>query len=216
MIYCSPGTGGLFLTSVLAQTLGLDIHANFSSTGHAHDMGSGNWGGAATLCFIGDHWDLAYRPGFPLYYSHVIPNNFIQKNPNIRLIKLNTDPVDYRKVTELYVKKAWPDIWTAEEYAKWATPNYPPYSRDNILDSELVQSDLINDLEITNIKKWHEANVDIQPYACINFRTIMGIDSVNLANTVSNIVGLPVTDATRHYITEYQQLNQSLYFKDYV
>jgi len=42
MLYCCPGTGGLFLTTVFAQILGYQIMSKFSSTGHAHDMGRGN------------------------------------------------------------------------------------------------------------------------------------------------------------------------------
>jgi len=62
MIYCCAGTGGLFLTTVFAQILGYQIKSKFSNTGHAHDMGRGNWRGAQSVCFIGDHWDLGYKP----------------------------------------------------------------------------------------------------------------------------------------------------------
>ena len=216
MIYCCAGTGGLFLTTIFSQILGYNVRGYFSNTGHSHDMGFGVWKGAKNICFIGSHWDLNYRSGFQLYYSHILPDNFIQAHPDIKLIAITTEPRDYRKVTELYVRKAWPDIWTLEEYAKWTSPQYPPYSRNNIADSELIRNDLINDFEITNIKKWHEENISFPSYATINFRTIMGIDDQNLVDVVCNITGGVAPDTTKQYASEYQQLNQSLYFKNYV
>jgi hypothetical protein len=216
MIYCCAGTGGLFLTTIFAQILGCNVRSSFSDTGNAHDMGCGVWKGADNVCFVGSHWDLNYRTGFQLYYSHVLPDDFIQSQPDVKLIVITTESRDYRKVTELYVKKAWPDIWTSEEYAKWASPQYPPYSRDNIANSKLIRNDLINNLEITNIKKWHEENALVPSYATINFRTIMGIDNQNLVDVVCNITNGVASDYTRQYASEYQQLNRSLYFKNYV
>ena len=216
MIYCCAGTGGLFLTTVFAQILGWECRSHFSTTGNAHDMGHGVWKGSANICFIGSHWDLNFRPEFQLYYSHVLPDSFIKIYSDIKLIKINTEPHDYRKVTELYVKKAWPDIWTPTEYAKWASHQYPPYSPNNIADSELIRNDLINDFEITSVKKWHEENALIPSFATIDFRTIMGIDNQNLVDIVCNITGRAAPDSTKQYTSEYQQLNRSLYFKNYV
>jgi hypothetical protein len=216
MIYCCTGSGGIFLTTVFAQILGLNVRSHFSSTGNAHDLGQGVWKSTKNICLIGDHWDQTYRPGYQLYYSHVLSDNFIQTHPDIKLIVIHTEPRDYQKVTELYVKKAWPSKWTPEEYAKWASPEYPPYSRNNIADSELIRNDLINDFEINNIKKWHEENAHIPVHATINFRTIMGIDSENLIDVVCNITGCTASDATVQYVSEYQKLNHSLYFNDYV
>lgn len=216
MIYCCAGTGGLFLSTVIAQLLGANVAATFSISGHAHNMGRGNWRGADSVCFIGNYWDINYRPGYRLYYSHVMPKNYIQLNPDIKIIKIDTDSVDYRKVTELYVCKAWPDLWTQEEYAKWASPSYPPYSRTNIQDSELVRNDLINDLVVTNIQPWHEQNASIPVYASINFRTIMGIDQRDLVSDVCNILQCTADNSTVQYVQEYQQLNKHLYFNNYV
>jgi hypothetical protein len=216
MIYCCAGTGGLFLTTIFAQILGYDVRSSFSNTGNAHDMGHGGWKGANNVCFVGSHWDLNYRSGFQLYYSHVLPDSFVQSYPDTKLIVITTEPRDYRKVTELYVRKAWPDIWTPEEYAKWASPQYPSYSCNNIANSKLIRDDLINDFEITNIKKWHEENELVPSYATINFRTIMGIDDQNLVDVVCNITGGVASAYTKQYASEYQQLNRSLYFKNYV
>lgn len=214
MIYCCAGAGGLFLTTVFAQLLGYNAQSRFNQFGNAHDMGHGNWRGTKDICFIGNHWELNYRLNYNLYYSHILPNGFLENNPDIRLIKIHTDPIDYRKVTELFVYKAWPDMWTPEEYAKWVSPEYPPYSQSNISNSELIRNDLINDLEITNIKKWHEENLSIPTYATVNFRTIMGLDNRDLVNDICDIVKGKPSDNIRNYVAEYQQLNQNLYFNN--
>lgn len=212
MIYCCAGTGGLFLTTVFAQILGYSVKANFSSTGHAHDMGRGNWQGARSVCFVGDHWTINYRPGHALYYAHQMPADFISNNPDIVLIQIATDPEDYRKVTELYVKKAWPDIWTEEEYKKWASPAYPPYSADNIRDSKLIVDDLVNDFEISIVKDWHDRNATTRPAHTINFKTIMGLDGLAVEQVAADIVKCPVNSSVTEYVKHYQQLNKKLYF----
>lgn len=214
MIHCCYGTGGLFLTSVLAKTLGYDIKSRFSKTGNAHDMGQGNWKGANGVCLVGDFWDINYRPGVGIYYTHVIPDNFVMPQDH-KLILITVDSSDYRKVTELYVKKAWPDIWTQEEYNKWAGPDYPPYSPDNIQHSEIIVNDLINDLEHNVVVPWHRRNAAIEADYTIDFRTIMGINDRDLVDDICSIVNVTATDSIRQYVQEYQQLNREMYFKNY-
>jgi len=216
MIICCAGDGGSFLTTVVAQLLGYQIKAKFSNTGHAHDMGRGNWRGAESLCLIGDNWEMNYRPGARLYTSHVMPYNYIQQNPDVKIIKIDTAPKDYRKVTELCVSKAWPDMWTPEEYAKWVGPDYPPYHKSNVEQSKLIRNDLINDLVINYTKKWQDHHRFVPVHHVINFRTIMGIDNIDLVDSICEIVSQPATLIIRQYVAEYQKVNQSLYFKNYV
>ena len=212
MIYCCVGTGGLFLTTVFAQLLGYQVKSNFSDSGHAHDMGRGNWRGAQSVCLVGDHWNTGYRPGHALYYAHQMPDNFISNNPNIKLIQIATDPEDYCKVAELYVKKAWPDLWTEKEYKKWASPNYPAYSPNNIKNSQIVVDDLVNDFTKTVVKAWHDCNIATAPDYVINFKTIMGLNNLKIEQVVADILQQPVTDSLIEYVKEYQQLNKKLYF----
>lgn len=212
MIYCCPGTGGLFLTTVFAQVLGTDIRSRFSTTGHAHDMGQGNWRGAPGVCLLGDHWDIHYRPGQQLYYTHYLPTNYMDQNPQIDLVRIDTDPEDYRKVTELYVNKVWPDLWTPEQYKKWYSPAYPPYSADNVQSSELIRNDLILDFEQSLVRAWHQQASQHQPQHCINFRTVMGVGQEDLASVVGEILRRSVSAETQQYIKQYQQINQELYF----
>jgi hypothetical protein len=219
IIHCCPGTGGLFLISVFAQILGYNVKSNFSQTGHAHDMGNGNWAGAPGVCLVGDHWGMNYRPAYPLYYTHCIPEHFLKNNPKIKMVLVDTDPVDYKKVTELYVKKAWPKLWTEEEYNKWAGPDYPPYSHDNIETSSIIQNDLINDLEVDIVKKWHDQNRCVPADAKINFRTIMGIDNLDLIDAICLITNLTLSadkkESLQQYVSVYQTLNLCLYFSEY-
>ena len=212
MLYCCPGTGGSFLTTVFAQIIGCGLPGKFSSTGHAHNMGRGNWKSAKSVCFVGDFWAINYRPGYTLYYAHQMADNFLSQNPDVLLVQISTDPEDYRKVTELYVKKAWPDIWTEEEYKKWASPNYPPYSPNNIRDSKIIVDDLINDFEITIVKAWHDRNATTTPAHVINFKTIMGVDNLKIEQVVADIVQKPLHNSVTEYVKEYQQLNKKLYF----
>lgn len=212
MIYCSEGSGGLFLTTVFAQALGYDIKANFSLTGHAHNTGQGNWKSTGPICITANHWDMSYRSNAVLYYTHQTPRGFLDQNPDVTLIKIVADPSDYRKIAELYVKKAWPDIWTKEEYNKWAGPDYPPYSPDNIQHSKIIQDDLINDFEITVVKAWHDKNITVDPQHTVSFKTVMGIGNQDLVTQVSTILKCSVPESTQAYIKEYQQLNQGLYF----
>jgi len=211
LILCSPGSGGLFLTSVFAQLLNYIVFCRFSNTGNAHDMGNGVWKGHESICLIGNHWNLNYVPGKPLYYSHMLSDNMLALE-NFKIVYICTDAEDYRKVTELYVKKAWPDLWNEEEYNKWAGPDYPPYSPFNIQESIIIQNDLINDFEKTTIKKWYDQNPCSKTYETINFKTIMGIDDLNLISEVEKIIGCSANKDTQDYVKDYQSLNQRLYF----
>lgn len=213
MILCAPGVGGLFLTTAMTMQLKIPIKPKIHATGHAHDMGQGNWQGAGqSVCFIGDYWQLNYREGCRLYYTHVVPQDW--RADDVCLIKVTANAEDYRKITELYVKKAWPDIWTKKEYDKWAGPDYPPYSPDNIQDSPIIVQDLVNDFERTITAAWFERHRDQKADIEIDFRTIMGINGQDLADKISAITQQPVSDAVREYIAQYQKTNRDLYFSD--
>lgn len=216
LIYCAPGTGGLFLTSVISQLIGLKTKATFSNTGHAHNMGKGNWQGSDDVCFIGCHWELNYKPDYLLYYTHVIPEGFLETTPNIKTLIITADECDYRKITELMVKKAWPDIWSEDEYKKWATPNYPPYDPNNITTSEIVSNDIINDLVTTNITPWFEKNKKFMADYIVDFRTVMGLGELNLLSYLTSVFDICPTEELKTYVEEYQQLNKKMYFKNYV
>ena len=211
MIFCCAGTGGLCLTSVFAKLLGIPLASKISESGNCHDMGNGAWRGAKGITFIGDHWDLNYRPGSQLYYTHVIPDNFRQQHPNIKIVFVSVQAEDYNSVTTMYVKKAWPDIWSQEEYAKWQSPSYPPYSPTNIPDSELICQDIINDLLITKIQPWIVRESQHMYDHQIDFKTIMGLNNLRIDQVVADIVDGTTTKSIQEYVNNYQQLNKQLY-----
>lgn len=213
LIFCCPGSGGMFLSSILAKILGYDIKSQVSSTGNVHDIGQGVWASIEScICLIGDFWELNYRPNQPIYYSHVFNDNFWQDNLDVSIIKIQAHPTDYRKVAELYVKKAWPDIWTQDEYNKWVSPNYPPYSRNNIMESDLICNDLINDLENTTVKNWYNNNTNFPADHYIDFQTIMGINTTNVVDEMVKITGGKATDDVCEFACKYQKINKKLYF----
>ena len=212
LIYCCAGTGGLFLQSIFAKMMNIDVSPKFSDTGNCHDLGHGAWQGVPEAVFIGNHWNNTYRPGKRLYYSHVLPDDFAESNPDIEIVYVQVDAEDYQKVTELYVCKAWPDLWTQEEYNKWASLYYPTYSKNNIADSELIRNDLIRDLLTNHTVIWFK-NKDPKNYNhVINFKTIMGLDNLKLDQIVADIVGVLGAKEITNFVLEYQQLNQRLYF----
>ena len=211
LIYSCAGTGGLFLQSIFAKMMNINVAPKFSDTGNCHDLGRGAWQGVPEAIFIGNYWN-DYRPGKHLYYSHVLPDEFAESTPEIEIVYVHVDPEDYQKVTELYVCKAWPDLWTQEEYNKWVSPYYPAYSKNNIAESALIRNDLISDLLTTHTVTWFKDKDPNNYNHVINFKTIMGLDNLKLDQVVADIVGVSTTKEISDYVQNYQQLNQRLYF----
>jgi hypothetical protein len=212
LIYCAPGSGGLFLASVFAKIMNIPLTPKFSCTGNCHDLGRGEWRDNARIQIIGDHWEV-YQPGHVLYYAHSISVNFLQTNPKTKIVLIDFESDDVQKITQMYVQKAWPALWSFEEYSKWAGPSWPEYSRDNISASELIRTELINDLAVTIVAPWID-NVDrsIADFV-IPYKTVMGVDQTDLGQIVSNIVGTPLTPDIDRFISDYQTLNKKLYFE---
>jgi len=216
LIYCAAGSGGLFLTSVFANLLGITVQPIFSSSGNSHDLGKGAWEGHGhDICFCGDYWELNYQPGATIYYTHSgNMKKFKQENPNVKIVLVDIDEEDYRKVTELLVCKAWPDILRDQpgEYEKWKGPDWPDWEYDIIQKNEMVKNELI-DAFLPQIADWMKNyNRDVVD-AKINFKSIMGIRG-NLAKECGEIANRPVSQTVINLIQEYQDINRKLYFAD--
>lgn len=214
LIYCVWGSGGLFLTSVFANLLGINVQPIFSSSGNSHDLGKGAWkgyGGDIILC--GDYWEINYRPGATIYYTHTGDmNKFKQENPDAKIVLIDVDEEDYRKVTELYVCKAYPDILRDQpgEYEKWKGPDWPEWEYEVIQKSEMVKTEMIDSL-LPEIANWMKScNRDVVD-AKINFKSIMGLDG-NLAKECGEIANRPVNQTVIDLVQEYQDINRKLYF----
>ena len=214
IIYCCPGAAGLFLTSVFAKIMEINVSPSISATGNSHNLGNGDWKEIPSINLLGDHYESNYRPGCPIYFAHRVGTDFWQQNPNIKSVYINIYPSEYRKVARILVKKAWPTLWTQDEYNKWVSPNYPPYSSDNIATSELICNDLVDDLSVTTVQKWCEDNKNRQYDYTIDFKTIMGLDGYVLDQVVAEIVQQPTTKDIHQFVVDYQILNQRLYFND--
>ena len=227
VIHYAIGAGGFFIISLFAQMMGIRVSPIINPTlGHVHDLGQGEWAkveeinvgpamGSGTTKLVMN----IYNPLSRLYHSHIISNEFINQHPDIKVVKIEADVDDYELITKLAVKKTWVARWTKEEYDKWASPNYPPYSPANILESELVCNDLVQDFLVTQTKPWFDQTATsflqqtkFTNYAhIINFKTVMGINP-GLAEQVAEITGGEITDQIRNYIKSYQDLNKQLYF----
>jgi hypothetical protein len=213
LVYCASGTGGLFLTSVIANFLGMNINPKFSVTGHSHDMGYGNWNGAKTKINVcGDHWDINFDPTSKIFYVHQGP---IQETKSVmadlKVILIDVDTEDYYNVTKLYVCKAWVDMLTEHEYTKWRGADWPEYSKTLIQNNEFIRNELIKGL-MYNISNWMNTfDKSVVDYK-INFKTVMGINDKSLAEELSKILNKPVTEQIKRLISEYQLLNKKLYF----
>ena len=215
LIYCCVGSGGMFLTSVFARLLNYDVEPVISERGHCHRLGSsGIWSNTQDVNFIGEFW-LNFRPDKKLFYTHVLDiDQFKTDYPDVKLVLIDFALDDIMLISKLFVCKAWPDIWSKEEYNKWAGPSWPAYSVDNILQSELVRNEIISDLARTRIKPWlNQVKRDEFDYT-INFKTVIGLELPTLDEKLTEILNCYVPDNVNHYIKQYQQLNQTLYINE--
>jgi hypothetical protein len=218
LIHFCNGSGGQFLMSVFARMMGIQINTKISPQGHCHDHGFGIWKVPSNkICF--DCFDtksntmkLHYHPEAELYATHSLTTEFIEQHPDIILIQIAAKPSDYYSITKLVVKKAWPSFWTQEEYNKWKSPHYPPYSTDNIANSDLICNDLINVLLTTQTTVWYEQHAFIKYAHVIDFSTVMGVDNKTLVQIVADITGGQLTDEVCKFVDEYQQLNKKILF----
>lgn len=216
--YCQGG-GGQFLASVFAKILGIKAKTKISSLGDCHDVGNGIWKSTEEI-FINHVFDittgqtrLQHIPGAQVYISHDMTKEFIEQHPDIELVQITADINDYINMANLAVKKAWPIFWTKAEYDKWVSPEYPPYSPTNILESDLICNDLINHVTLKQTLDWYEKYKDIKYSYQIDFKTIMGINNKNIANEVKDITNGIITNDIIRFISNYQTLNKKLYFK---
>lgn len=215
LIYCCVGSGGMFLTSVLAQMLDYDVDPVLSNRGHCHQLSSrGIWHNTQDINFIGEFWSN-FRKDLRLFYTHILDvNDFKHKHPDIELILINFKPDDAELIARLFVCKAWPDIWSREEYDKWAGPSWPAYSPDNIQESELIRNEIIADLTQTRIKPWLAQVSKSEFDHVVDFKTVLGLDSTDLSIQLASIVGMPVKAGVADYIKRYQQINRELYINE--
>jgi hypothetical protein len=218
MIHYCPGAGGMFLTSVFAKIMNVPIKTKISPTGDCHDFGNGVWNSYQNV--VMNHifdpeirkMKLMYTPGKRLYLGHAMTYEFVEQHPDISVVQISAEPDDYYNISLMAIKKGWPNLWTKEEYNKWVGPDYPPYSPNNLAESDLICNDLLDYALIKQTTNWFEENADIKYSHQIDFKTVMGINNKNLVQEVANITGDCVNNDTCEFVNEYQQLNKKLYW----
>ena len=219
MIHYVQGAGGMFLSSVFAKVMNIPIKTKISSVGDCHDHGNGVWKIYQNV-IRDDEFDITtgelkmqHSPGNRLYYTHTVTDEFIEQNTDIEIIQISATLDDYPNIALLAVKKEWPRYWrTKEEYNKWVGPDYPPYSPNNIAESDLICTDLIDFHIMKRTTDWYENYAHINYSHHIDFQTVMGLNDKNLAQEVATIVDGRVTQDILEFIDQYQQLNKKLYF----
>jgi len=218
MIHYCTGTGGMFLTALFAKFMNIKLQEKISARGDCHDYGNGVWRGAPEI-FTAHKFDVElgntkfqYRPGLRLYHTHHLTCEFVEQNADLTVVRIDADESDYINIARLAVKKAFAVHWTLQEYNKWVGPDYPPYSPNNIAESDLIVADVVNDFIITQTKPWFTQHASIKYSHTIDFKTVMGLNNQDLVQEVANITHGQITDDICKFVDDYQQLNKKLYF----
>jgi len=93
-ICCVAGSGGMFLSTVIAKYLGFDCPTDIADNGHCHDLGQGIWKSNNYIDLLGDYWS-GKKSNFPIIFSHITNLNLVQKvMPDINIILIDYDDTD--------------------------------------------------------------------------------------------------------------------------
>jgi len=214
-LYNVQGSGGMFLMAVWAKVLGLQMDVSISSNGNCHNMGGKPWEMPTNeVMVVGNHSETCYN-GYErkirIIYSHDHILSEIRRDyDNIKIILTEIHPCEYEAISRMMVTKACNDLWSEDMYNRIKGADYPLYSHDNVVHSKIIQDDLIGFTQ-SSTKKWH-AECDTDADHIIQFKTIYGLNDICLADQISDIMGLTVSDEVRQFIKAYQSINQKLYF----
>ena len=213
VVYQCTGAGGYFLSQIIASMLGINTAQKISNSGHMHDFGKGNWKQHDEICLCGDYWDELYRDECKILAVHKGPlKKFKNDNKDVKVILIHVDKEDYRKCTEMYVCKAFPDILKNQknEYDKWKGEDWPEYNDNIIEESEFVKNEFIEGLLSQTITWMENYDSSVVDYT-VNFKTIMGVEG-DIAQEVSKILNKPVNNEVIQLVKNYQEKNQGLYY----
>ena len=219
-VHHCAGSGGMFLLTLFANFLNLKPKNQLDTAhGDYHDSGSGDWQNLnSRICWIGNDWDInkIEDPNTVLYYTH--RHEYLLKlkklQTNIKIVAIDCADDDYKNITKLYIKKAWPNLWTQQEHDKWVATgcdHFPPYDKNNLNDP-VIYNTLHSQLNLDTIN-WHKTLDQSQVDHVIDFKTIFGLNNQSLEDIVSAITGISGTDDIKKIIQEYQNINNELYFK---
>jgi len=219
LIYFPAGAGGNFLLSLTAKFLGYDVPTKFSATGNSHDHGNGEWKIPLEkkVCMIGDYFEINYRPNCMVYAAHQGPLLELKEEyGNLKIIMITAqDNEDYWNIARMMTRKAWPIFLTYPgEYERLKGADWPEYE-DNLPNKSKIVHDDVTKISYDLTLNWYKkANTENFIDYKIKFKTIFGLDDLDLAVEMSNILDKPVTSNIKHFIDEYQHINKGLYFSN--
>ena len=123
------------------------------------------------------------------------------------------DNEDYWHIARMMAKKAWPTFLTYPgEYEKLKGADWPEYE-DNLPNKSKIVHDDVAEISYGYTLDWYKkANTENFIDYKIKFKTIFGLDDLDLAAEMSNILDKPVTPEITNFINDYQTLNKEIYF----
>jgi hypothetical protein len=203
------GSGGMFVSALMLHYMGLPSDPAVSTTGDCHDLGNGTWKPADDMFLIGDRWEhRAYRR--PLLYSHYTDLADVKHYmPELTVVLIDYTDADVELISRLRTVKAHSLQWNQEQYDLLAGPDWPAYSKDNIVESRLIQDELTQ-MRMPITREWLTHVDRSQVSYTIPFTMITGQES-GLNQTVADIFGQPQSIQLDKFIKEYQQVNHTLY-----
>ena len=209
-ILAAPGAGSFFLASVFAKYLKYPCDTKISHSGHCHDLGQGEWHSTQYIQALDmPFYDTSIQD--VVIVSHRLHNNLIEEKPNhLKIILINYELPDSYYIALLHSVKAFLALWSKEHYNTIAGPDWPAYKSDVMLTSNLVRDELLP-YRIEEMNHWiNSVNLSIVDYF-IDFKTIVGLNSIDLNQQVANILNVPPDTEIESFINEYQTINQTLY-----
>jgi len=225
LIVSPIGSGNSFVRAVFGIITGV-INVKkvvISNTGDAHDIGAGPWNLKNKLLdfyapdlyhtkedamLIAKEANIVCTHCTDLEHLRNYFNNYI-------FVGIYTEPNDYRLVSHTKTIKQHAYLWNESEYNKIKGSDWPPYEKNNVLNSSLIRNELINAHNYNYVRDWYNKynKNNVIDYT-INVRSVFGIDSITLVSNLEKIFNKPVPDKVCELILKYQRINKKLYYDD--
>jgi hypothetical protein len=203
----ASGSCSMFVASLMAQYLGAGNTAVISERGDCHDHGNGFWQETDIIEVIGDYWKPNKYYQRPLLYSHYTDLADVRcKFPDIKIVLVDFEPNDVRQISYFRTLKAHHLTWSRKEYDIFAGPDWPEYSPNNIIDSQIVRNEL-TEHQIPHTQHWLTQVDRNLVDNVLQFKTIL---SGNINQAVADIMKKPVRSDLESFVKEYQTVNERL------
>jgi hypothetical protein len=209
-----PGAGCLFVSSVFCAMVDLlDIDdVVISDKADCHDSGMGVWQGSSNM----QYYDERFHQADDIKVASVImthSNNIAHVRESFKehaIVGLFADPTQYKLIATLKTMKQHTLTWNKEIYASIKGDGWPPYSKNNIMDSKMIRGELIEYHNINETAAWYDTLGSQQLDFVINVQSVFGIDD-DLVGDVERICGKKVCQSVHTFISRYQRINKEIY-----